>query len=233
MVRPRFRLIALGLMLAAACCSARAQSGPPAGYTLSDEPDLAFTSPDGATRIEQYKKETPDYDIHWQAWTRRGDKMSELKPEQDYPAGFRFTSDSRWLVRMQKTGAGYQDLFLYRRDADGFVSATKTSLSELAWAYFKGHADARRISPPDFHISAGLLKGTEEAYRWLGVTWPNNRYLAISLSGEMDTRHPKNGVKRLTGWRCRYDLETGKFDVPAVFAANNARALKGKTEDDD
>ena len=29
----------------------------------------------------------------------------------------------------------------------------------------------------------------------------------------------------LNGWHCRYDLETGKFDVPAVFSANNAQAV--------
>ncbi|MGY3032660.1 hypothetical protein ACVIIV_001830 [Bradyrhizobium sp. USDA 4354] len=39
--------------------------------------------------------------------------MTELKPEQT-PAGFRFTDDSQWLVRMQKTGSGEQDLYLYR-----------------------------------------------------------------------------------------------------------------------
>jgi hypothetical protein len=33
-------------------------------------------------------------------------------------------------------------------------------------------------------------------------------------------------MKGLGGWRCRYDLETGKFDVPAMFAKANADALK-------
>jgi hypothetical protein len=28
------------------------------------------------------------------------------------------------------------------------------------------------------------------------------------------------------GWRMRYDLETGKFDVPAEFLKNNADVLK-------
>jgi hypothetical protein len=27
------------------------------------------------------------------------------------------------------------------------------------------------------------------------------------------------------GWRCRYDLQTGKFDVPARFSAGNAKAV--------
>ena len=35
-----------------------------------------------------------------------------------YPAGFRFSRNSQWLVRMQKLGAGYHTLFLYRRTGD-------------------------------------------------------------------------------------------------------------------
>ena len=86
--------------------------------------------------------------------------------------------------------------------------------------------DSKKLSPPDLHISADLLKGTEEAYRWLGVSWADNRYLVISLSGEIEAKHPKNGVRWLHGWRCRYDLKSGKFDVPGVFAKGNAEALK-------
>jgi hypothetical protein len=26
-------------------------------------------------------------------------------------------------------------------------------------------------------------------------------------------------------WRCRYDLQTGKFDVPALFSDGNAKAV--------
>lgn len=212
--------LALALMLTAP--SALAASGPPAGYVLSDNADLAFTSPDGATKLEQYMKDSEDlFEIKWQVWARRGDQMTELKPEQGYGAGFRFTSDSQWLVRMQKTGSGSQDLFLYHVENGAFVSATKKSLSDLAWAYFH----SRQKMMLDYHISANLMKGTEDAYRWLGVDWPNNRYLVISLSGQMD-KHPKNvAVKGLADWKCRYDLKTGKFDTPAMFAKENAEAL--------
>jgi hypothetical protein len=27
------------------------------------------------------------------------------------------------------------------------------------------------------------------------------------------------------GWRCRYDLQTGKFDVPALLSGDNAKAV--------
>lgn len=211
--------LALVLTLAASPASR-----PPAGFTLSGDADLAFTSPDGATRLEQYVREGQDSDIKWQVWARRGEEMTELKPEQDYPAAFRFTSDSQWLVRMQKTGAGSQDLFLYHVENGAFVNATKKSLSDLAWAYFHSRPDTKNMKL-DYHISANLMKGTEDAYRWLGVDWPNNRYLVISLSGAMD-KHPKNvAVKGLADWKCRYDLKTGTFDVPQMFAKGNAEAL--------
>ena len=78
---------------------------PAADYKIN--PEYTSTSPDGATTVEQYARISADGDYTWQFWARRQDKLTLLKPEQpDYAAGFRFTSDSRWLVRMQKTGAG-------------------------------------------------------------------------------------------------------------------------------
>ena len=203
-----------------------AASGPPPGFVLTDNADLAFTSPDGATKLEQYMKDGGDFDVKWQVWARHGDQMTELKPEQGYGAGFRFTADSQWLVRMQKTGSGEQDLFLYHVENGTFVNATKKSLSDLAWAYFYGRPETKKFAKLDYHITANLMEGTEEAYRSLGMDLPNNRYLVISLGGEYD-KHPKNvAVKGLGGWQCRYDLKTGKFDVPATFAKENAEALK-------
>jgi len=211
--------LALALLFAAS--PAPAASGPPPGFVLKDDADFTFTSPDGATKLEQYMKDSDDFDVKWQVWARHGDQMTELKPEQGYGAGFRFTSDSQWLVRMQKTGSGEQDLFLYHVENGVFTNATTKSLSDLAWAYFH----SRHKMKLDYHISANLMKGTEDAYRWLGVDWPNNRYLLISLSGEMD-KHPKNvAVKGLADWKCRYDLKTGKFDIPKMFAKGNAEAL--------
>ena len=218
----------LALALTFIACPALAASGPPPGYVLTDNADLAFTSPDGATRIEQYMKDSQDlFEVKWQAWARRGEQMTELKPEQGYGAGFRFTADSQWLVRMQKTGSGEQDLFLYHAENGTFASATKKkSLGDLAWAYFYSRPETKKFPKLDFHISANLLEGTEVAYRSLGMDWPNNRYLVILLGGEFD-KHPKNTVmKGLGGWQCRYDLQTGRFDVPAVWAKQNAEALK-------
>src|SRR5215468_8102295 len=85
---------------------------------------------------------------------------------------------------------------------------------------------ARVAKDPEYHLSVNLLKGTEENYRWLGVDWPENRYLLIGLSGDADIKSRKpqqTGV--VNDWRCRYDLQTGKFDVPPLFSNDNAKAL--------
>ena len=94
-------------------------------------------SPDGAIAIEQYEnKETDDY--KWQFWVRREGTFTLLDPEPaDYPAGFRFTNDLKWLVRMQKTGSGKSTPYLYRLGPQSFVPATKKPQGDLAWAYFE------------------------------------------------------------------------------------------------
>jgi hypothetical protein len=82
------------------------------------------------------------------------------------------------------------------------------------------------VKAPEYHESAYLLGGLEENYRGLGVDWPTNRYLLIALSADADVKGRKpmqTGV--VNGWRCRYDLQTGKFDVPALFSGDNAKAV--------
>ena len=98
---------------------------------------------------------------------------------------------------------------------------------EGTWAYLKSRPEWRKVAKdPEYHLSVNLLKGTEENYRWLGVDWPENRYLLIGLSGDADIKSRKpqqTGV--VNDWRCRYDLQTGKFDVPLLFSDHNAKAV--------
>jgi hypothetical protein len=214
----------IGFFLACAIGSASAEpAGPGADYIIN--PEYTQKSPDGAISIEQYKKVTADDEWLWQFWVRRDGTMTLLNEEPaDYPAGFRFTNDLQFLVQMQKTGSGESSLYLYKWGPKGFVPATKKPLDDLAWAFLKGRPDWRRVvKPPEYHFAANLLKGTEENYRWLGVDWPENRYLLISLSGEAGVKHHQTGV--VSDWWCRYDLKTGSFDVPSQFAAHNAKAL--------
>ncbi|WP_059838828.1 hypothetical protein [Burkholderia ubonensis] len=201
--------------------SARAD-GPSADYKL--DPAWTRKSPDGATTIEQYKKTKADDNLSWQFWARHQNMQMLLGPEQNfYPAEFRFTADSKWVVRMQKTGAGDGTLYLYRLGPRGFVSATNEPLGDLAWAYLRSRPEWKRVNRPKQHILADLLEGIDENYHSLGVSWPANRYLVITLSGDAFIKDHRNGT--VHGWRCRYDLQTGKFDVPLVLSRHNATAI--------
>jgi hypothetical protein len=218
----------LALLVSLACAtgaSAAPPAGPPAGFAI--EADYSEKSPDGATTVEQYKKPAPDESYNWQFWARRADSFSFLAPEQeDYPADFRFTNDGRWLVRMQKTGSGELTSYLYKLGPNGFESATKKPIGDLAWDFFYSRRESRKIMKPDFHMGAGLLKGTVENYRNLGVDWPENRYIVISLWGEVEPTEKHHQLTTVHGWRMRYDLRESKFDVPQTFIKNNLDALK-------
>lgn len=208
--------------------AAQQPAGPPADYKI--DTDYAFTSPDGASAIEEYAKSS-DEGYSWQFWVRRQGTLSLLDPKpSDYPAGFGFTTNSQWLVRMQKTGAGEASLYLYRLGPQGFVAATRKPLGDLAWDYFWSLPVSRKIHKPDFHISADLLKGVDDNYNGMGETWPDSRYLVISLSGDASPNSRHSQLRSLRGWHCRYDLQTGKFDVPSDFAESNAKAIDPKLE---
>ncbi|WP_213742405.1 hypothetical protein [Bradyrhizobium sp. dw_411] len=216
----------IGLLVACSIgvCNAAA-AAPPAGYKIEEK--YTRKSPDGATTIEQYlNKDTDDWT--WQFWVRRQDAFTLLDPKPaDYPADFIFTSDLKWIVRVQKIGSGTATLHLYRLTPQGYARANKKPLGDMAWDYLKMRPDWRKlVKTPEYHTSAYLLEGLEENYRGHGVDWPANRYLLIALSGDADVRGRKpmqTGV--VHGWRCRYDLESGRFDVPALFAGNNAKAI--------
>ena len=220
MRRGAFALVLSTGLLASGVAEA---AGPPDGFKLKDE--FNAVAPDKATTIEQYAIENKDGDMVWQFWARRSDSFVMLPPEQeDYPADFRFTRDSRWLVRLQKTGSGEGSMFLYKLGAEGFVAAIKKPFSDLAWDYFYKQRESRKIrKKPEYHIYVGLLKGIADNYISLGENWPDSRYILIGLSGDADVRDHQTGT--INGWQCRYDLEQGTFDVPQAFLKQNVKAL--------
>jgi hypothetical protein len=208
--------------------------GPPDGFNLKAE--ATITSPDQTLRVEQYYKVLKDQGVLFRFWTFDRDHLHPfpLNPDEDqdlagYAAGFRFSADSQWLVRMQKLGAGYQTMLLYRRDGDRFQPATAKPLGDLAWHYFFHSAASKgmhrnpkdRYSPN--HAEVNLVRGFEENYAWTGEHWPDNRYLVVSLSFDTQGEKPSPWIE---GWRCLYDLKTGAFSVPPGFAENNAKAIK-------
>ena len=92
------RTYLIGLFVVCGIGTATAEpAGPPAGYEI--DPEFTQTFADGAITIEQYvNKETDDW--KYQFWVRRKDSFTLLDEQPDYPAGFRFTNDLKWLVRM-------------------------------------------------------------------------------------------------------------------------------------
>src|SRR5713226_3564766 len=223
------------LLLGIATAAPAHADGPRAGFKRHAED--TFISPDKTVRVEQYSKDLKDWRVLYQFWTFDGDHRHAflLNPGEDddvagYAAGFRFSPDSQWLVRMQKLGAGYQTLFLYRRHGHEFSSATPKPLGDLAWDYFFGlpvsktlHRDPKERDSLN-HVQAGLIKGLENNYAWMGQHWPDSHYLVISLS--FDAQGEDKPAPWIEAWRCVYDLKTGAFSVPPAFAEHNAKAVK-------
>jgi hypothetical protein len=103
----------------ATAAPASAADGPRAGFKLDREATV-FISPDKKVRLEQYAKTAEDVVYIYQFWTFDADHRHAFQLNSDenhdlpnYAAGFRFSPDSQWLVRMQKLGSGSQTLILY------------------------------------------------------------------------------------------------------------------------
>jgi hypothetical protein len=222
----------LALLLALATIAPARAEGPGAEYKLNRE--ATFVSPDRQVRLEQYYKEGED-GVIYHIWTfdrahRHAFLVNPGEDDTSYAAGFRFSPDSQWLVRMQKLGSGSQTLLLYHRKGYEFAPATAKPLGDLAWDYFfttptsKGmHRDPDNPYGLD-HAFVALIRGMEENYAWMGKHWPDSRYVVISLSFDMQGEDVK--APWVEDWHCVYDLKTGSFSVPPDFADNNANAVK-------
>jgi hypothetical protein len=232
----RLRATWTALLLALATVAPACADGPGAGFKLVPDAPV-FNSPDHELRLEQYAREQQDQSLLFQFWTfdaahRQGFLLNPGETDElaGYQAGFRFSPDSQWLVRMQKMGAGYQSLFLYRRNGDQFSAATAKPLSDMAWDYFfttpasKGmHRDPKDPYSLD-HAFAGMVKGMEDNYAWMGKHWPDSRYVVISLPFDMQGTDDKK-APWIEDWYCVYDLKTGRFSVPTDFVRRNAKAI--------
>jgi len=203
-----------------------ADAGPGAGFQKSDlEP--ATVSPDGTIQVEQYFKPGDDYIFQFWTFDQHHQHPHLLNPGEtglmtEYGAGFRFSADSQWLVRMQKVAAGESTLFLYKRESVRFVPATAKPLGDLAWDYFFSRPEFKNLGDPTLSPETDLVKGMNDNYAWMGEHWPNSRYIVISLgSGESHTFV-------LGPWRCVYDTKTGTFSIPPDFAAFNKQHMPWK-----
>src|SRR5450759_1526866 len=107
----RLRGIWILLLLGVATVAPASAEGPRAGFKLRSEDTLV--SPDKKVRVEQYSKDLKDEGVLYQFWTFDSNHRHGflLNPDEavdlaGYPAGFRFSPNSQWLVRMQKLRRG-------------------------------------------------------------------------------------------------------------------------------
>ncbi|VIO73912.1 hypothetical protein [Bradyrhizobium ivorense] len=227
------RLPGLVLLFALALAAPAHANGPGSEFKRVKDAKV-ITSPDGKLRVEQYARDMGDDGMLFQFWTfdrARKNAFPLNEGETTDQAGFRFSPDSQWLVRMQKIGSGTQTLHLYyKHSGDRFAAATDKPLGDAAWDYFFTQPAAKvvRYDPQDpyslDHMQAGLIKGLEDNYAWLGQHWPDSRYLVIGLS--FDIQGEDTPFPWVEDWRCLYDLKTGTFSVPEAFAEHNAKAWK-------
>ncbi len=227
------RITGLILLSGLAAMAPAAAASPGSALTRLDGPDHTFTSPDGQIVVEQYSKAIREDDLLYEFWAfdARHERGVLLNPGEDtdvagYPAGFRFSPDSRWLVRMQKTGAGYHTLFLYRRNGSHFSSATPKPLGEMAWDYFFSQPLAKKMHRKSAdrdsldHAQVHLVKGLDDNYAAMGQHWPDSRYLVLSLS--FDAQGEDRPLPWIEDWRCVFDTRTDRFSIPADLARHNA-----------
>jgi hypothetical protein len=226
------------VLLAVLAAVAPARAGSP-GSELTRLPDAdhTFTSPDNQIRVQQYWKKKDEDDRVYQFWIfdEKGQNGALLNRGEDtdvagYPAGFRFSRDSQWLVRMQKLGAGYHTLFLYRRDDDQFSQATPKPLGDMAWDYFFSQPMSRKMHRKSRdrdslnHLQVHLLQGMDDNYAGMGKHWPDSRYIGLALS--FDSQGEDQPLPWIEDWRCVFDTKTGQFTIPPDFASHNAGTVK-------
>ena len=225
------------LLMALVMATAARADSPGSEWTRLTDADHTFTSPDGQVRVEQYSRKKDEYDLVYQFWAfdAKHQNGALLNPGEDtdlagYPAAFRFSRNSQRLVRMQKLGAGYHTLFLYRRAGDRFSPATPKPLGDMAWDYFFSQPVARKVhrtsrdSDSLNHKQVHLLHGMDDNYAGLGKRWPDSRYIALSLS--FDSQGEDRPLPWISGWRCVFDTKTGQFSIPSDFARHNAKAVE-------
>jgi hypothetical protein len=225
-------VLLLGL---AAVAPARAAS-PGSELTKLTDPDDTFTSPDGQVIIEQYWKDKAEYDRVYEYWAfdakhEHGVLLNRDKYLDDarYAAGFRFSPNSQWVVRMQKLGSGTRTLFLYRRNGSQFSEATPKPLGDMAWDYFYSQPISRQIHRKSGdrdsidHPQVHLVKGADDNYASQGRHWPDSRYLVLSLS--FDAQGEDHPLPWVEDWQIVFDTKTDKFSIPADLAKNNAGTI--------
>jgi hypothetical protein len=228
---------AILLLMALVTVVPASADSPGSGLERLPDADHTFTSPDGRVSVEQYLKKTDENDHVYQFWTfdEKHQNGTLLNPSEDtdlagYPAGFRFSRNSQWLVRMQKLGAGFHTLFLYRRTGDQFSPAMPRPSGDMAWDYFFSQPVSRKMHRKSRdrdslnHKQVHLVQGMDDNYAGMGKQRPDSRYIVLALS--FDSQGEDRPLPWIEDWRCVFDTKIGQFSIPVDFADHNAKAVE-------
>jgi hypothetical protein len=224
------------VLLGFAAVAPASAASPDSEWTKLGDPDDTFTSPDGQVIIEQYWKDKGEYDRVYEYWTfdakhEHGVLLNRDQYTDDarYPAGFRFSRNSQWVVRMQKLGSGTHTLFLYRRNGFRFTEATPKPLGEMVWDYFYSQPISRQIHRKSKdrdsidHPQVHLVQGLDDNYASQARHWPDSRNLVLTLS--FDAQGEDHPLPWVENWQVVFDTKTDTFSIPADLAKNNAETI--------
>jgi hypothetical protein len=210
------------LYIIVACLALRAHAddaaGPSSDFKPASEPNSV--SPDGQVTIQQFDKPGDSYVFQFWTFDKDHKHAHLLNPGEkgsmtEYGAGFRFSRDSKWLVRMQKVAAGESTLFLYKRDGATYVPATSKPFGDMAWDFFFSQPEGKAFASATLSPETILVRGLDDNYAWMGEHWPDSRYIVVGLSSG------ESGEAVLGPWHCVYDTQTGTFSIPPDIAQFN------------
>jgi hypothetical protein len=217
------------LYITAACLALRVHAedttGPTPDFKPASEPNA--TSPDGHVEIQQFDKPGDDYVFQFWTFDKDHKHAHLLNPGEkgsmtEYGAGFRFSRDSKWLVRMQKVAAGESTLFLYKREGATYIPATPKAFGDMAWDFFFSQPEGQDIPHDNLSRETILVRGLDDNYAWMGEHWPDSRYIVVGLSSG------ESGTAVVGPWHCVYDTQTGAFSIPPDIATFNQSKIPWK-----
>jgi uncharacterized protein YecT (DUF1311 family) len=198
---------------------------PPTGYNKIQEVE----SPTKDFILQEFDKPQPDGTApgEKQVWIvsstdpsdhhalpfYRGE-TGENRNESYEKASYKISPDDKWIFREQRDEFGLDSAYLYgRKTGTEFEKQTGKPLDDLAWEFF-----ARTVKK----LGRDSLRHYSVAF---GSWRDNSKKVRLLLSG--DEKH----AWIIENWTCDYNLETGKFELPAELRKQNSKAIVDTSKD--
>ena len=123
-------------------------------------------------------------------------------------ASYKISPDGKWIFREQNDELGVDSAYLYRRMAGTeFENPTAKPLDDLAWEFFT--RTVKKVGRDDL-----------DQYLVQFDSWrDNSKKVRLLVSGSA------RRAWIIQDWTCDYNLETGKFELPAELQKHNSKAV--------